>query len=263
MRNVVIALLFLAATAVAQTPKRAAIHFGKPMPVKWFVGADESHSLDMTVRPLWIAGKLREFTVGEPHEVTDQTFVVRRAYRINDALPEDERKVPNWRWARGGWLLVNRTSGSVSHLRLPLFEPYYSAAAWYRDYIAYCGVSDDAERVYAMVVRIGVKKPVLQRSYGKTLAQEMPDSECERPRWQRGPARVTFNREHTPAMTFAVRGGHAELLTSEPAAEEAAAPSTPRDGAGQAVRDLDKEADDASQSADEDAEPEAEDEPER
>lgn len=191
------------------------------MAVKWFVGANESEAREITVRPLWIAGKLREFTLGEPHDVTDQLFVIRRAYRINDRLPDDEKTIPQWRWARGGWLLVNRISGSVTQVRLPDFEPYYSSAAWYRDYVAYCGVSDDAERVYAVVFQLGQKKPLLHRSMGRAFARPEPDSECATPQWQRQPARVTFERENLPPLTFEVRGSRAEFVeeTQTPADE--------------------------------------------
>jgi len=221
MRAVLFALVLLSPLVSAAQTKRAAIWFDKPMQVKWFVGPDESQPLDLTVRALWIAGKLREFTLGEPHDVTDQLFVIRRAYRLNDRLPDDEKKVPQWRWARGGWLLVHRISGSVTQLRLPEFEPYYSSAAWYRDYVAYCGVSDDAERVYAVVFQLGQKKPLLHRSLGPAFARPLPDSECAAPKWQRQPARVTFERENLPPLTFEVRGRRAEFV-EEPVAPEAA-----------------------------------------
>jgi hypothetical protein len=231
MRAALIALLLFASfPAVCQT-KRAAIWFDKPMKVKWFVGPNESEPLELSVRGLWVAGKLREFTTGEPHDVTDHLFVIRRAYRLNDRLPDDEKKIPQWRWARGGWLLVNRLTGSVTHLRLPEFEPYYSSAAWYRDYVAYCGISDDAERVYAVVFQIGQKKPLLHRSLGRAFARPMPDTECATPQWQRQPARVTFQRENLPPLTFEVRGSRAEFVEEEqPETPEAPpAPSADRE----------------------------------
>ncbi len=46
--------------------------------------------------------KLKDFTTGDIHDVTDREFVVRRAYRINDSLPDDARKTPKWLWQRGG-----------------------------------------------------------------------------------------------------------------------------------------------------------------
>jgi len=36
------------------------------------------------VRPLLVDDRLKEYAAGLTHDVTDQMFVVRRAYRIND-----------------------------------------------------------------------------------------------------------------------------------------------------------------------------------
>ena len=226
MRLLAIALVLLCSVPAPAQTKRAAIWFDKPMNVKWFVGPAESESLDLTVRALWIRGRLREFTTGDPHDVTDQLFVIRRGYRINDRLPDDEKKIPQWRWARGGWLLVNRITGSVTHLRLPEFEPYYSSAAWYRDYVAYCGISDNAEQVYAVVFQLGQKKPLLRRSLGRAFAEPMPDSECQAPKWQRQPPRVTFERSNLPPLTFEVQGSRAEFIAEE---EPAGQPAEPED----------------------------------
>ena len=74
------------------------ITFGKTANVQWFVTPEKS--LPIAVRPLYVDGKLREFTSGDAHDVTDSSFVVRRAYRINDYLPDDQKKVPNWKWQR-------------------------------------------------------------------------------------------------------------------------------------------------------------------
>ena len=51
--------------------------------------------MDITVRPLYVDSRLKEFTTGDSHDVTDREFVVRRAFRINDALPDDARKSRN------------------------------------------------------------------------------------------------------------------------------------------------------------------------
>src|SRR6266705_3884589 len=134
--------------------------FGKAMEVKWFVGPSETKTMALNVRPFYVDGRLREFTLGDPHDVTDHLFVVRRAFRVNDALPQDARLPANWRWQRGGWLLVDRSSGHISPISLPYFDPFYSAASWYRDYVAYCGLADDGEKLYAVVAELGRKKPL-------------------------------------------------------------------------------------------------------
>jgi len=77
--------------------------------------------------------------------------VVRRAFRVNDALPGDTATASGWVWQRGGWLLVDRSTGQISAIALPEFDPYHSVASWFRDYAAYCGVSDDGKKVFAIV----------------------------------------------------------------------------------------------------------------
>src|SRR5437868_9363948 len=164
-------VLLLGGSALAKTH---IITFGKTANVQWFVTPEKS--LPMVVRPLYVDGKLREFTSGDPHDVTDGSFVVRRAYRINDYLPEDQKKVPNWKWQRGDWLLVNRRTGNVSPINLPEFDPYYSVVSWSRDYAAYCGIADEGSKVSAMVMQLGNKKPVLRKPAGAAKAGEEPDS---------------------------------------------------------------------------------------
>jgi hypothetical protein len=203
-------LLLLLATSAAFA-KQHSIAFGKPLSVKLFVGPAEDKTQEMKVRGLYVDGKLREFTTGEPHDVTDQSFVVRRVFRVNDVLPEDPKKVPQWKWQRGGWLLVERASGRVARLELPDFDPYYSNASWFRDYAAYCGLSGDAEKVYAMVVQLGQKKPLTRKLLGAARGEELPDSECAPPKWQRAPVRVTFEPAGKPPVTFSVRGRWVEL----------------------------------------------------
>jgi hypothetical protein len=209
----------LAATPPIQAASKPhVITFGKPTPVKLFVGTSESKSVDMKIRALYVDGKLKEFTTGEAHDVTDQLFTVQRAYRVNDSLPEDERTLPKWKWQRGGWLLVNRATGRIAPIKLPEFDPYYSSAAWYRDYAAYCGVSDTGEKLYAIVSQIGSRKPVVHKLLGPASGGELPDAECARPEWQRQPARVTFVPRNFDKLTFTVRGHAADLIQNEPEA---------------------------------------------
>ena len=204
--NIVLLLVLLCVSALAKTH---VITFGKATNVQWFVTPEKS--LPIAVRPLFVDGKLREFTLGDAHDVTDGSLVVRRAYRINDYLPEDEKKVPNWKWQRGDWLLVNRRTGNVSAINLPDFDPFYSVVSWYRDYAAYCGMTDDSTKVSALVVQLGNKKPVLRKSLATAKASEQPDSECAAPKWQRDPTRVTFEPSGGQALTVDVRGRSADI----------------------------------------------------
>jgi hypothetical protein len=176
------------------------------MKVKLFLDPDESKSMDIKVRPLTVDGKVKEFTAGELHEITDRTFVVQRAYRVNDALPGDSAKALRWRWQRAEWIEVDRVTGHVTQLKLPEFDPFYSLASWYRDWVAYCGVTSDGLHVYAVVTQLSRKKPLLHRELGKARNGDAPDSECVAPGWERHPARVTFRPVGAEAFTVTVRG---------------------------------------------------------
>jgi hypothetical protein len=160
------------------------------------------------VRPLFVDTRLKEYTTGTPHELTDRLFVVRRVFRVNDALPTENANAnaPRWQWQRGGWLLVDRVTGRVSQLNLPEFDPFYSTASWYRDYIAYCGVSEDGQKLYAIVAQVGRRKAILKKDAGKPAGADDPDSECAPPAWERNPMRVTFQHGDEQKLVFSIRG---------------------------------------------------------
>jgi hypothetical protein len=209
------ALVVLSWMPAASAPrKQHTIAFGRWINARWSPAADEQQSLALKVRPLYIDERVKEFTTGLPRDITDRVFAVRRAYRLNDQLPgEAEKKIPQWRWERGGWLLVDRSSGRVSPLNLPLFDVEQSAAAWFRDYAAYCGLSEDGEKVYAVVAQVGRKKPLLKKELGAAARSGLPDSECAAATWQRAPVRITFHFGSGAPITFAVRGHSADLIS--------------------------------------------------
>jgi len=188
--RVFIVLLFAVLAGAASKPH--VVGFGSPQPVKLHVGPAEDKTIDITLRALYVDTRLKEFVTGKPHDITDHTFVVRRAFRINDTLPEDARKSPKWLWQLGGWLLVDRASGKITLLKLPDFDHFYSEVSWYRDYAAYCGATGNGERLLAVVAQLGVKKPLYRKELGKASGGDLPDSDCAAPRWERKPARVTF-----------------------------------------------------------------------
>jgi hypothetical protein len=113
---------------------------------------------------------------------------------VNDSLPEDSS--PPWQWQRGGWLLVDRLTGHVSPINLPELDVFYSAARWYRDYVAYCGVADDGKKTYAIVAQISRRKPVLRKPLSNDSVAEdaAPDSACPSPSWRRSSVRVSFEQ---------------------------------------------------------------------
>ena len=197
--------------SVALAAKPHVVSFGKVLPVKLFIGPTEDRTLPMNVRPLIVDGHLKEFTTGEAHTVTDRIFVVRRAFRVNDNLPGEQGKMPRWVWQRGGWLMVDRVTARISQVNLPLFDPFYSQASWFRDYAAYCGVSDNAEKVYTVVMQLGSKKAVLRQDIGAASQGEDPDSDCAAPTWEKNPARVTFHPKRGQPSSFVVRGRSADV----------------------------------------------------
>ena len=212
---VLIALAWIDSAAVA---KSHVITFGKWISAKW-PNATGKKLLDLKVRPLLVDTRIKEYTTGTPHELTDRLFVVRRVFRVNDALPAEN--ATRWQWQRGGWLLVDRVTGRVSQLNLPEFDPFYSTASWYRDYVAYCGVSEDGKKLYAMVAQVGRRKPILKKDVGEPAGDDDPDSECPPPTWERSPVRVTFQPDDTQKLVFFIRGRVVDVVNDgEEKAEE-------------------------------------------
>jgi hypothetical protein len=165
----------------------------------------------LKTRPLVVDGRVSEWTTGDAHEVTERSFVVRRALRINDSLPGDQTKSSHWVWQRGPWLLVDRVTGRVTALKLPDYDPGASQVAWFRDYAAYCGVTATRKSLYAVVAQIGVRRMVL----GKKLSAfdtENTAPVCGLPEWQREPLRITFHPAGKEAASFDLVGGSAVLV---------------------------------------------------
>jgi hypothetical protein len=221
MRRQLILLLLLAAPIAFAAAKPHTVVFGKSITVKWLVGPEESRATDLKVRPLLLNGQIKEFVTGLPHDITEHLLVVRRAFRLNDSLPDESTPAPRWQWQRGGWLLVDRSSGHITHISLPGYDPYYSAATWYRDYAAYCGLPDDGKKVYAIVAQVGRRQAIVKKIIGETGSEDAPDSACPAPSWQRQPARVTFEPAQDQKFTYAIRGHAATPVAEEENDEEA------------------------------------------
>ena len=211
--------IVLTTTADAAT-KVHVIAFGKWTSVQWLPGGADDKPLILKIRALVVDGRVKEYVLGAPHEVTDRLFVARRMFRVNDSLPEDS--ATRWQWQRGGWLLVDRMTGHVSPVNLLEFDAYYSSASWYRDYVAYCGVSDDGRKTYAVVTQLSRRKPVLKKELSSDGVPRMqrPDSACVAPVWQRGPVRVSFEAGGSAKQTFAIRGHVVDLVNDAEEEEE-------------------------------------------
>jgi hypothetical protein len=212
--------------AVAAAAKTHVVTLGKWTSVQWFPGAGsaEDKTLTLKVRPLLVDARVKEFTLGPAHDVTDRLFVIRRAFRLNDSLPQ-ETVAPRWQWQRGGWLLVDRTTGRISPVTLTDFDAIYSNVSWYRDYAAYCGVSDDGKKIYAVVAQLNRRRPVLKKLLDKERVAEeegkdITEAACPVPAWQRSPARVAFESAGIPKQIFAIRGHVVDLVNEVEEAED-------------------------------------------
>jgi hypothetical protein len=174
---------------------------------------------ELHVRPLVVDGKVKEWTAGDAHDVTDRSFAIRRALRINDALPTD--KVEHWVWQRGPWLLIDRTAGHVVPLHLPDYDPTVSDVSWFRDYAAYCGLTSGGKQLYAVVAQVAARKPLVAKKLGPWDPLSHPSPACTPVAWQREPLRTTFQPTGGQPASFDLVGLSAVLVEDGDGAEEA------------------------------------------
>lgn len=167
------------------------------------VDGSPANAQQVKVRTLTVDGRVREYTTGVAHEVTERYFVARRAYLLNDALPQDAKN-PQWIWRLGGWISVDRQTGRITQLNLTAFDGDTSDASWYRDYVAYCGNSDDGSKSYLVVSQLGRRKPLIRKEYSGPA--------CTAPTWERVPSRVTFLAAGEKT-SFVVHAHNADLQT--------------------------------------------------
>lgn len=220
------------AVLAARKPIAHTVGLGSVKRVPYSVAADPSGAspgeTELRVRPLIIDDHVKEWTSGDIHTITDRSFAVRRALRLNDSLPGD--KGEHWVWQRGPWLLVDRTSGHYVALKLPEYDPVVSQVSWYRDYAAYCGLTVSGKQLYAVVAQLGARKPVLSKKLGVrdlqvALVQEpsalpgtptVPSSPataaCTLAVWQRDPLRVTFQPAGEASVSYDLIGLSAVLV---------------------------------------------------
>ena len=167
--------------------------------------APSPDSQQLKVRPLIVDGRQREWTTGDSHDVTDRSFTIRRALRINDSLPADSSD--HWVWQPGPWLLVDRSTGHITALHLPDFDALVSEVVWFRDYAAYCGIGQTAKGgLYAVVAQIGARKAAVQKQIGSWPQPALADPPCKPPQWQRQPMRVTVQLGGGDPITYDIAG---------------------------------------------------------
>lgn len=160
---------------------------------------------ELRIRSLDVDGQHKEWTVGDMHEVTDRTFVIRRALRLNDALPGEPLR---WTWQPGPWLQVDRVTGHITALHLPDFDPQISDAVWYRDYAAYCGIHLTAKssQLEAVVFQLGARRPAAEQKLASWPEPDAAYPVCASSTWQRSPIRATLHPTGLPAVTFDLLG---------------------------------------------------------
>ena len=211
-------LIFLAlitgTSALQAASKPHAVFLGSVKIMPYSIAGDPSGALpgekQLRVRPLVIDGKVKEWTTGEGHDITDRSFVIRRALRLNDALPGD--KTEHWVWQRGPWLLVDRVKGSITALRLPDYEPTVSNVIWFRDDAAYCGLTTSGKELYAVVAQVGAHRPLLAKKLTAWAPGTSPGPACAPPVWQRNPLQVTFQATGASATSYDLVGLSAVLV---------------------------------------------------
>jgi hypothetical protein len=177
----------------------------------------------LKVRALTVDGRQKEWTTGDAHDVTDRSFTIRRAMRLNDALPSDAAE--RWSWQPGPWLLVDRITGHITALHLPDFDDEVSDAVWFRDYAAYCGTAQTVKGgLFAIVAQLGARRAVVQKQIGKWPQASPAQPVCKAAVWQRAPMRVTIQATGGEAMTYEVVGT-ASLVEEGDAGDDAPPPA--------------------------------------
>ena len=165
--------------------------------------ADETSTLK--IRALLVDDRHKEWTTGDLHDITDRTFTIRRALRLNDALPTDP--AAHWIWQPGPWLVVDRITGHITALHLPDFDPAISDAVWFRDYAAYCGIATTAKGgLFAVVAQLGARRPVVLKQIGAWPQPNHFIPVCQPAHWQRLPVRVTLQPTAAEPLIFDVVG---------------------------------------------------------
>jgi len=223
--GMVLAAILVGVLPVSAAPKEHTLGLGAVRHVPYSKIGDPAGAAAgetaLKIRALLVDSVVKEWTTGDSHEVTDRSFVVRRAIRLNDALPGD--KAGQWVWQRGPWLLVDRVTRHVVAMKLPDYDPGVSQVSWFRDYGAYCGVTASGKSLYAVVAQVAGRKPVLAKKLAAFDAADHMDPVCGQAEWQREPLRITFHPAGTDGVSFDVVPGSAVLVEdSEDEAENPA-----------------------------------------
>jgi hypothetical protein len=176
--------------------------------------ATPTHS-HLRVRALVVNGRIADWTAGPVHLVTETTYTIRQALRIDNSLPGARHQ--HWIWQLGVWLYVNRTKRHVSVLHLPGFDPRVSQVVWFRDLAAYCGIrGGEKPQLTALLARISVRKALLAAKITPwNPAQHralLTTPACAPPTWQLNPLRVSFQPSTGQPITYRLDDGTPILM---------------------------------------------------
>jgi hypothetical protein len=230
------ATLFTIPSASSAAPRKThTVVLGAARKVPYSRAGDPSGAMfnedTLQIRALLVDGVLKEWTTDDAHDVTDRSFVVRRALRLNDVLPTDNPgQKPagppgHWVWQRGPWLLVDRATGHITALHLPDYDPGVSLVSWFRDYAAYCGLTASGKSLYGVVAQLAVRKPVLARKISEYEPNDGSTPICGFPDWQREPLRITFHPNGKDDVSYDVVPGSAVLVEDTGDVEETPEPA--------------------------------------
>ncbi len=208
----------------AKPPRTHAVSLGPVRHVP-FVAADvtkedkSDEAGTLKVRALYVDTRQKDWTTGDPHEVTERTFVVQRVLHVNDTLPEE--RGARWVWQPGPWVMVDRVTGRVTALHLPDFDAGVSDVVWYRDFAAYCGVhTAKGGGLTAIAWQIGARKAAVNKVIGKWPQTERVRPVCTPAKWQREPMRVALQPTGSTAVSFDVVGTSTALIEEGDADDE-------------------------------------------
>ncbi len=191
--------------------------------------ANPAHS-QLKVRALVIDGRIADWTTGPIHLVTESSYTVRQALRVNDALPT--AKTEHWIWQLGPWLSVDRIKGHVALLHLPGYDPRVSHVVWFRDLAAYCGIRGGSRpELTALVARLTVRKALLSAKIGPWNPAKKPSllttPACALATWQLDPLRVSFQPTVGNLLTYSLADDTPILIPQPSPQNTAAAQSIP------------------------------------
>ena len=212
LRPALVPLLLLLACAIPAAAKGPKIHNvslgpARKVPYTPPQATPDTKSEDsstLRIRALNVDGLQKEWTVGEVHDITDRTFVIRRALRINDSLPAEPVR---WAWQPGPWLMVDRISGHITAVHLPDFDPVVSNVVWFRDDAAYCGIASTAkDGIVAVIAQLGARKPIVQKLLAPWPQPAATNPVCATALWQRTPMRATLQLTGAQPITYDVVG---------------------------------------------------------